>query len=228
MQFDEGYDPGGSNRETSKKPAAKDSADPYDSHATHETADKSMTDAPMGDEASEAQLRYEDRARLRMKARRAEMTDKQSKVVGEDEPDLASPEYRQWRNGQIAEFLNEAVNQNATDHSTIVTNAMHIEKATAYDVAIGECLLTNRDWNELRVEADWRYSFALAEKGHPHACLSEYFEKGLMNGSDLQDWVKQGEAAMPKKIINERVWKPIEHDEDKNMNLRSHAQRGGL
>ena len=234
VQFDEGYDPGGSNRNASKALTARDQSDPYDSHATQETADKRAdlrtTDAPMGDEGSEAQLRYEDRARLRMKARRAQMTDEHGKVVGEDEPDQASPEYTQWRNRQIAEFLNEAVNQNATDHSTIVTNAMHIEKATAYDVAIGECLLTDQDWQKLRVEADW--SFAAAMQRDPaqfkNALLGEYFLKGLMDGQDLHDWAKQGEAAMPPKVINERVWKPIETEWDMPMHRRHSAQRGGI
>ena len=41
----------------------------------------------------------------------------------------ATPEYQSWRAEQITGFLNDAVDQNATDHSTIVTNQRHAERA---------------------------------------------------------------------------------------------------
>ena len=34
-------------------------------------------------------------------------------------------------------MLKDCVNAHATDHSSILTNPMHAEKALAYDVAIG-------------------------------------------------------------------------------------------
>lgn len=205
--FDENFDPGGNSRNKDK--AQKDAQDPYDSHATAKTKDGLQDDAPMGNEDSEAQMRYEDRARLRMKARRENMADDQGKVQGEDADGQASPEYQKWRGDYVTKFLAQNVNQTATDHSTIVTNPEHAAKAMAYDVALGVCRLTDEDWYKLRVEADWRYSEWLAKKQHPHAYLSEYFLKGTMNDKPVQDWIKGGEAAMPTKVVNERVWKPI-------------------
>jgi hypothetical protein len=210
-QFDEGRDPAGNARNAQKDAAARNPADPYDSHAARSGTGSTQTDAPLGDEASEAQLRYGDRGRLRMKARRSGMADEQGRVIGEDEPDQASPEYQRWRSANIAEFLAESVDQNATDHSTIVTNAMHAEMAMAYDVAVGVSHLTEDDWRELRVEADWRYAAALQLDNHPHAYLSEYFLTGWMTDKPLQEWAKQGEAAMPPEVIDERLWK---HEED--------------
>lgn len=218
VQFDEGHDPGGNSRNAKKDPASKNADDPYDSHATQTTKDGSTTDAPLGNQDSEAQLRYEDRARLRMKARRAGLADQGGKVVGEDEPDQATPEYQRWRTEQITGFLSDAVNQNATDHSTIVTNKMHAEKATAYDVAIGVCKLMAQDWHDLRVEADWRYANGL-KADHPHKYLGKYFEIGKMKPDQhLHEWIKEGEAVMPAKVINERVWKaePNRYTEDRS------------
>jgi hypothetical protein len=210
-QFDQGYDPAGNARNVQKDAAA--AGDPYDSHATSATPQPGHTDAPQGDEATEAQLRYEDRGRLRMKARRAGMADEDNKVVGEDEPDQATPEYEEWRSGQISGFLRDSVDQNATDHSTIVTNAMHAELAMAYDVAVGVSHLTEQDWQSLRIEADWRYADALKRDGHPHAYLSRYFLRGEMaENQPLHDWAQAGEAAMPQKIIDERAWPP--HDDE--------------
>jgi pimeloyl-ACP methyl ester carboxylesterase len=199
-QFDEAIDPAGNARDAHKPASVKRADDPYDSHT-------GTKDAPMGDEASEAQLRYEDRARLRMKARRADMADKDGKVEGEDSPDGGNPEYQSWRNEQIGEFLKQAMDQNATDHSTIVTNAMHAAKVMAYDVAIGACTLSSAQWHELRVEADWRYAKVLADKGHPHGYLSEYFRSGLMNNKPVDEWARTGEAAMPAKVVDERTIK---------------------
>lgn len=225
-QFDEGYDPSGNARNAHKDAPEKNAADPYDSHPDMKAKDGS-TDAPMGDEDSEAQLRYEDRARLRMKARRSDKADpKTGQVVGEDEPDQATPDYQTWRNGQIAEFLSEGVNQNATDHSTIVTNAMHAAKAMAYDVAIGVCKLTDKEMQKLRVEADWRYAQHL-DDDHPHLYLSEYFVKGLMNGKPLQEWAKHGEAAMPDTIKDERVWKAAEPNVGPLSHIATYTPRKG-
>ncbi|MGC4060848.1 MAG: DUF3274 domain-containing protein [Aquabacterium sp.] len=109
----------------------------------------------------------------------------------------------------MTKFLAQNVNQTATDHSTIVTNPEHAAKAMAYDVALGVCRLTEDDWYMLRVEADWRYTDYLKNAGHPHGYFTEYFTEGFMNGKPLQDWVKTGEAAMPDKVFDERVWKPI-------------------
>ena len=207
--FDEAHDPAGNARDSHK--AVKDAADPYDSHETRKTEDGQQDDAAMGNAQTEAQMRYEDRARLRMQARREGLVDKGAHVDNEDADAQPSADYRQWRTEKIKAFLDGAVDQNATDHSTIVTNAKHARQAMAYDVAIGLCTLTAKDWRDLRVEADWRYAGKGLKEGHPHKYLSEYFATGMMGEKvPLSKWVKQGDATMPKKVIDQRSWG--EHD----------------
>ncbi|PKO82660.1 MAG: hypothetical protein CVU19_00630 [Betaproteobacteria bacterium HGW-Betaproteobacteria-13] len=204
--FDEGLDPAGAARNARKSGAELDPRDPYDTHGIQRSADGRTDDAPRGDARSEAQMRYEDRARLRMKARRAGMVDNRGLAVDEL-PDAQEDEtYRAWRSRQIGEFLKDALDQNATDHSTIMTNPVHAERVLAYDVAIGTCTLTESDWYELRVEADWRYAKGLGRK-HPHCALSEYFQDGRMRGLQLHDWIKESgsEAQKPTKIVDERA-----------------------
>ena len=201
--FDEGYDPEAAARRT-KTEAERDPGDPYDAHQAQSPPDGS-DDGPLGDQQSEARLRYEHRARLRMIGRRSGNVDAEGRAVGEDDPQQASEAYRAWRNRQISAFLDEGVNQNATDHSTSMTNPMHAEEALAYDVAVGRCDLTEADWHELRVEADWRYAKALEDLGHLHAYLSEYFVAGKMKEQYLHDWIKTDpEAHIPGKIVDER------------------------
>jgi hypothetical protein len=72
-------------------------------------------------------------------------------------------------------------------------------------VAVGLCSLTEADWHDLRVEADWRYAKGL-DPEHSHRYLSEYFSDGKMNGQYLQDWIKsEPEAQRPDKIIDARA-----------------------
>nr|WP_244940181.1 DUF3274 domain-containing protein [Herbaspirillum seropedicae] len=205
--FDEGLDPSGNARDVAKREEQKRPDDPYDQHPTRTSQDGSATDAPMGDASSEAQLRYEDRARLRMQARRTGLAGADGQVIGEDKPDEASDSYRQWRNQQVSQFLVDGVDQNATDHSTIVTNPEHARRAAAYDVAVGVCTLSEKDLRELRVEADWRYSFKLPDS-HPHKNLSQYFMMGNMNGQPLHEWIRFGEAVRPDTVIDQRDWAP--------------------
>jgi len=202
-QFDEGLDPSGNARDASRNKQLKRPDDPYDQHQTRTSQDGSATDAPMGDACSEAQLRYEDRARLRMQARRAGLANADGKVVGEDKPEEVTADYQQWRSEQISQFLVAGVDQNATDHSTIVTNPEHARRAAAYDVAVGVCTLTEKDLRELRVEADWRY----AEESHiKHSALylAEYFRDGTMNGQPLREWIRGGDAVRPDAVIDQR------------------------
>ena len=200
--FDEGFDPAGNARDAAR--TGHDADDPYQAHGPRTTEDDSPGDAPLGDAHSEAQLRYAHRARLRMKARRSGMADDAGRVAGEDEPALASEDYRRWRDEQITAFLDESVDQNATDHSTTMTHPMHAEKALAYDVAIGVCRLTDDDWRELRVEADWRYASGLKED-HPHRYLAEYFTDGTMYEQPVAEWANADPEAMrPAKVIDER------------------------
>ena len=205
--FDEGYDPAANARDRNKAADAKGADDPYDSHATRKTEDGRQDDAPLGNADTEAQMRYEDRARLRMKARREGKSDQDKHVAGEDADGQATAEYQQWRTAKIKEFLALSVDQNATDHSTIVTNPMHATMAMAYDVAVGFCHLTAKDWANLRIEADWRYSYKGLKKDHPNRYLGEYFVTGMMGDRlPLKNWVKEGEAVMPSKVIDQRSW----------------------
>jgi hypothetical protein len=205
-QFDEGYDPGGNSRNAQKPQAEKAADDPYDSHTTLKTKDGSMDDRPMGDTNSEAQMRYEDRARLRMRARREGLADENNQVIGEDDPAQASEAHKQWRSAKIKTFLSESVDQNATDHSTIVTNPMHAEKAMAYDVAIGVCRLSKDELRELRVEADWRYLRELRNKKRPNGRFAEYFNTGKMANKDIHSWANNtSEGCMPPTITDERT-----------------------
>ncbi|WP_174993636.1 effector protein Tle3 domain-containing protein [Burkholderia arboris] len=93
---------------------------------------------------------------------------------------------------------------NPTNHSITMTNPMHAEKALAYDVAIGVCLLTSQDWADLRIEADWRFSSSVSQ-ATPSKKYSEYFGKGTMSNTPLDAWVKSDpDAVMPKRISDER------------------------
>lgn len=202
--FDEDLDPEGAARNAGK--TVFDPDDPYDTHVG------SAGDTARGSQGTEAELRYAHRARLRMEARRSGQAATDGSVPGEAPPpagatDAVSDDYRVWRTDRISRFLADGANQSATDHSTILTHPMHAERALAYDVAVGDCRLTQEDWRVLRVEADWRYALHLG-KDHPNYELSEYFEYGLMDGLPLSTWIHEGDAAKPDKIVDERTHAP--------------------
>lgn len=195
--FDQGTDPAAALRDKNK--TGRDPDDPYDQYAGQDR------EAPQGDATSEAQLRYEDRGRLRMIARRDGKADENGKVEGEAadaQPDL---EWVAWRNEKITEFLKDSVDQSATDHSTILTNAANAEKALAYDVAVGYSMMSPEDWMELRIVADWRLVGQLKNGEHPHAKLfMEYFKEGTLSGKRLHKHSEYVPEAMPKTIADER------------------------
>ncbi|WP_244137463.1 hypothetical protein [Burkholderia pyrrocinia] len=88
---------------------------------------------------------------------------------------------------------------NPTNHSTIMTNRDHEEKALAYDVAIGLCHLAESDFSNLRKEADWRLPSGLVRNGK-NEYFAEYIKKGKYKDMFLQKWVKIDPiASMPKK-----------------------------
>ncbi len=197
--FNEGRDPPADARDASKASDGKalDPADPYDSYAGKR----------LGNEQSEASQRYEDHATLRMLARRKNepgWVDSHGKVVGEDDPTQASADYQKWRNAQINQILTAGVDNNATNHSTIVTNPEHAEKALAYDVAIGLCDLSAADFVMLRKAADWRFVKGLPPED-PNRRFAEHFQYGELNAQPLVEWLKSdADASMPSKIIDER------------------------
>ena len=207
--FDEGCDAPGAARD---KKRARDADDPYaGDHATGDAcggknASAKRTDAAAGDEETEAALRYDDHARLRMQARREGLyTKDQPKVTEEDKPETASASYKAWRSEKIKMNLAAGVDYHATDHSTIMTNAMHARKALAYDVAIGNCDISEEDLHTLRIAADWRFLSGL-EPSDSDKIFLEYFLHGVINGTSPNEWAhaKNNEGSMPKKIIDQR------------------------
>ncbi|WP_257127885.1 hypothetical protein [Burkholderia sp. MSMB2157WGS] len=205
--FNESYDPPSAARDANKENKRDD--DPYDNFDAKSEKFKTEGDAlkAQGDTASEAAQRYEDHSILRMEARRSgnrRWVDKDGNVVGEDNPGAASADYTEWRNKEIFQILNGGDKNNPTNHSTIMTNGEHAEKALAYDIAIGLCYLTEDDFADLRKQADWRFLSGLVKDGQ-NELFAEYIRKGKYKDMFLHKWVKSDPvASMPEKIYDER------------------------
>lgn len=139
-----------------------------------------------GDASTEAGLRYEINARLKM--------EQAAGRLGKEESDMKT---------QTTVFLKE--NPNATDHSTIVGNAMHARKAIAYDVAIGwvnPSEITAEDLKDFRQFADWRY---LHRNPLDTLNFREYDQKGFFNGHQLfRTYDMQHMADNAPKIVDKR------------------------
>jgi pimeloyl-ACP methyl ester carboxylesterase len=208
--FDQTWEAPGQARDRNRSRSADD---PYAGDRTipggaaESDADHPATDAALGDSDSEATLRYEDHARLRMQARREGLVSKDAQQVdAEDNPDKAGPSYTAWRNRKIKTFLAESIDAHATDHSTIMTNPMHAEKALAYDVAVGMCHIADEDLHQFRIAADWRFANGLDDS---NACklFKEYFTRGLFSGLSPLEWTKSAHSQghMPYKIVDQRA-----------------------
>jgi pimeloyl-ACP methyl ester carboxylesterase len=204
--FDQGMDAPGDARDKARQ---READDPYagnrkvPGHATREAKLKG-TDAAEGDVGSEAALRYEHHAMLRMDAKREGLYKNDEKVKKEDSPETADAKYTAWRNEKIKEALADNIDTHATDHSTIMTNGMHAEKALAYDVAIGVCRIRPADLTALRILADWRYMKEI-DKEDPNVAFYDYFLNGYFRDRSALDWAtKTDEGSMPSKIINKR------------------------
>jgi len=200
-QFDQGLDAPGTYR---NKEGLRVDSDPY--AGIHKSQDGKLDDAPRGDVQSEAQLRYEDHAYLRMQAKREQMYGNADAVTEEDQPATASDDYTQWRAKKIKTYLAENLDTHATDHSTIMTNSMHAEKALAYDVAIGMCDIREEDMHQLRIAADWRFVDGL-HKGDPSKVFAEYFQFGKFKDLTAFEWA-DAECRRPGTIADEREWAP--------------------
>lgn len=159
---------------------------------------------PQGDEKSEAALQYETHAAVRLQAKRVGLYASDAKVVDEDKPETALKDYKNWRAEQVKTMLAENIDTHATDHSTIMTNPMHAEKALAYDVAIGVCDICAEDLKELRRMADWRFLYDLS-RDNSHQKFSEYFRNGKLRGVSCYQWAHTSkEGSMPKSIVDRR------------------------
>ena len=206
-KFDEGADAPGESRDkervrTPDDPYSGDNKVPAD--GTPE-ARKKGSDAAEGGKDSEASLRYEHHAYLRFQAKRAKRYTSDADVTEENDPSTASADYNAWRTKMIKENLAANVTTHATDHSTIMTNGMHAQKALAYDVAIGRCSISDKDMQTLRTAADWRYLDGL-KRDDPNRAFSDYFRTGLHKGDPVAKWATaSAEGTMPNKIVDQRA-----------------------
>ncbi|RQT40652.1 hypothetical protein DF036_03080 [Burkholderia contaminans] len=201
--FNEGNDPPAAWRDASKSEADKRADDPYDQY--HAKNDDSVA---QGTAESEAGQRYEDRALMRMEARRTlntEWLDGDGHVIGEDGKSEMPEGYKEWRDKQIVDWLDRGSTNSPTNHSTTMTNPKHAEKALAYDVAIGVCYLTPEQLYDLRIEADWRMGDGIP-LDIPNKTYADYFASGTLYRTPLQEWIHadKSEGKMPSAIVDER------------------------
>ncbi|TWI65477.1 hypothetical protein IP91_02887 [Pseudoduganella lurida] len=174
--------------------------------------ERAPTDAGLGNRDTEAQMRYEDHARLRMQARREGRVEKGAKVIHEDKPEQANAQYKAWREKNIKKYLADTVDTNATDHSTTMTNPEHAEKALAYDVAVGVCHISPLIINKIRITADWRLLKGLNKEDSGKEFL-EYFNTGLLKNVPTKNWINNfSEANIPEKISDLRQNFPSSRD----------------
>ncbi|WP_082551807.1 hypothetical protein [Massilia sp. Root351] len=205
-QFDEGRDSPSDYRDQQHP---YDSNDPYhDSYLNGgggSMNSKKHHNVPMGNMQSEASIRYEDHARLRMMTKRAGMSDKEVTCTQEDDLSAADKKYLAWRKNNIQSFFKESATDNATDHSTIMTNSMHAQQALAYDVAIGVSHLLKSDMHHLRIAADWRLLMGAPEEFCDRKYL-EYFDRGTLDGRSVMEWARLegSDGRMPVKIVDRR------------------------
>jgi pimeloyl-ACP methyl ester carboxylesterase len=222
-QFDQDYDVPGQWRHAG---CVRDAGDVYagDRPIPQKKGEKrDATDAAKGDADSEASLRYEDHARLRMQARREGMVKKSAEHVdAEDDPTKASADYKAWQEEKIKTYLADNINTHATDHSTIMTNGMHAQKALTYDVAIGLCQIRDKDLHKLRIAADWRFGEGLDE-GDPNKVFEEYFLSGKFKKATVFKWANDpGDGRMPAKIVDQREHRPLSPRMQERINRGGH------
>ncbi|WP_300759840.1 hypothetical protein [Janthinobacterium sp.] len=191
-QFDEGCDSPAGSLHSARPFDADDVYAPYRAQGKGSTQD-------------EAALRYELNGMLRMQARRDELAEKDGSVSGVDKPEAASDKFKAWRTKEIHHYLAANVDTHATDHSTIMSNAMHAEKALAYDVAVGVCTIRQEELRKLRVVADWCLLKRLDDTEDSKEFF-EYYDKGKFKRVPLYEWAndKDSPAKKPQKIIDER------------------------
>lgn len=199
--FDEGTDAPGASRDRER---VREEGDPYDT----DNGGKAE-----GGKDTEASLRYEHHALLRLRARREELYIDSDKSKGlyknsefiteEDNLDGASDGYKAWRTKKIKETLAENIKAPATDHSSIMTNPDHARMALAYDIPVGVSHIKDKDMRVFRQMADWRYLKALNSANESSDFL-EYFDSGRFRKKTIYDWAKnEKEAKIPDGIVNE-------------------------
>ncbi|WP_412025642.1 hypothetical protein [Burkholderia cepacia] len=201
--FNEDYDPPAAWRDAGKTDADKQADDPYDRYRA-----RNKDGNAQGTAMTESGQRYEDRAVMRMEARRernAAWLDEAGRAIGENANSVAPEGYKEWRDKKITDLLDRGMTNSPTNHSTTMTNPEHAEKALAYDVAIGLCYLTPDQMVDLRIEADWRMGEGLG-RGHPNKKYADYFSSGYIDGLTIHEWAHEegSEGNMPGEIVDER------------------------
>lgn len=214
-KFDESCDPPSASLNKATN-ATLDAKDPYKQAAipiggTQGEAAREKA-APKGDRDSEAALRYENHALLRMQAKREKIFRNDGKATDEDHPELAREAYKKWQAEKIKANLADNIESHATDHSTIMTNGMHAKRALAYDVAVGISYISPQDLRQLRTVADWRFLKDI-EKNDPHKVFEKHFTTGKFLDVLLSEWVRadgnaENNGGMPETIIDEREYSP--------------------
>ena len=209
-KFDEGYDAAGESRQAGKQRTPND-----DYSANHEIPrgglqgeekrlEAQRMDIARGTADDEARLRYEQRAVLRAQAIREEKS-----VAGKVEQEMPratpSADYMTWRSARVEEMMSNQAGAFATDHSTIMTNPMHAERALAYDVPVGVCSIKADALRRLRVAADWRL-LKKVDDTNPLKIFKEYFNNGTIHEAATSEWVKRSDckAKLPSLIIDKR------------------------
>jgi len=211
LEFDQGYDPVGESREAGKQRSPDD-----DRFADHEIPlgglqgqegklEARRMDSAKGTAADEARLKFEQRAEIRSLAQREGKSPAGQKVLQEMPNATPDAAFLQWRSTRIKERMAEQVDSYATDHSTIMTNPMHAERALAYDVPVGECRIKPEALRKLRGAADWRL-LGVLNKTDPAQSFEEYFAKATVNDISIPDWVGRSDcpARMPDAIVDQR------------------------
>jgi hypothetical protein len=175
--------------------------DPKDPYRKTQAAEPGLA---RGDVQSESTLRYEHHARVRMQARRTEEYKEAADHLKPDELDQLPTKFREWSDKRRAKFLMDSCDVNATDHSTILTNATHAEKVIAYDVALGHVQLKKETWMMLRQFADWRW---VPNKDEDIKLFgldySEYYLNATIDGKALEkhaDYSHNINSDMPKSL----------------------------
>ncbi|WP_296225556.1 T6SS effector phospholipase Tle3 domain-containing protein [Ralstonia sp. UBA689] len=141
-----------------------------------------------GNASSEASMRYDQNAGLRQLARR-KLYDKQGTLntnvpFGEADIGLLSEQgqsqarsvtFSAYEQQSRQKLIKAGDDQQATNHSTILTNPAHAEHVLAYDVDVGVCWFNENLMNQFRRMADWRW--CKPEKGEKN-------NQGEMVGAD--------------------------------------------
>ena len=210
-EFDEGYEPPGESRQAGKQRAPGD-----DLLADHEIPpgglqgqagknEAKRMDSARGTADDEARLRFEQRAVIRTQAIREGKSPAGQKVQQEMPNATPDAEYQAWRSTRIAEMMSSQAGAYATDHSTILTNPMHAERALAYDVAVGVCRIKPDQLRKLRVAADWRLLDGL-DKDNPAKAFKEYFAAATIHEVSTSVWIHRDdcEASLPVSIVDKR------------------------